>query len=67
MNPISRLKAAGYFISGASVLLLGAVSWKSAAEEPLLFVCLLAGMASSLAGMELRWRSHRREMAGSGR
>jgi hypothetical protein len=59
MNLISDLKGAGYLTSTASVLLLGIVSWKSASEKPLLMACLLAGMLLSVAGMILRWRSHR--------
>jgi hypothetical protein len=40
-------------------VLLGIVSWKNASEQPLLFACLLAGMAASILGMLLRWISHR--------
>lgn len=58
---VSLLKGVGYAISALSVVLLGIVSWKSASEQPLLFACLLAGMATSLLGMTLRWLSHRRE------
>jgi len=57
----SLFKGLGYLVSTVSVLLLGIVSWKSASEQPLLFACLLAGMASSIAGMTLRWISHRIE------
>ncbi|MBW8755145.1 MAG: hypothetical protein JF595_13530 [Sphingomonadales bacterium] len=59
MNLISDLKGAGYLTSSVSVALLGAVSLKSAAHEPLLLACLLAGMLLSIVGMMLRWRSHR--------
>ena len=55
---VSLLKGLGYLVSTASVLLLGIVAWKGAREEPLLFACLLAGMAASVAGMALRWLSH---------
>jgi hypothetical protein len=41
------------------VILLGIVAWQSASEQPLLFACLIAGMAASVAGMGLRWISHR--------
>lgn len=61
MNRASRFKAAGYITSTASVVLLGVVAWKGAAEEPLLLFCLIAGMIASIVGMELRWRSHRIE------
>jgi hypothetical protein len=56
---VSDLKGAGYLTSTASVMLLGAVSWKSATEKPLLMGCLVLGMLLSVAGMMLRWRSHR--------
>jgi len=57
----SVFKGLGYSISTISVLLLGIVAWKSASEKPLLFLCLILGMASSIAGMTLRWISHRIE------
>lgn len=59
MNLISDLKGLGYLTSTASVVLLGAVSWKSATEHLPLMVCLLLGMFLSVVGMMLRWRSHR--------
>ena len=55
----SLFKGLGYLVSAISVALLGIVSWKSASEQPLLFACLLLGMAASIAGMGLRWISHR--------
>jgi hypothetical protein len=55
----SLLKTLGYAVSAVSVMLLGIVSWKSASEQPMLFLCLLAGVAASIAGMVLRWISHR--------
>lgn len=61
MRRPSQLKAAGYLTSMVSVVLLGAVAWKSASHEPVLFACLIGGMIASLLGMELRWRSHRME------
>ena len=61
MTRPSVYKGLGYLTSALSVVLLGVVSWKSASEQPLLFVCLLAGMATSVLGMTLRWRSHRIE------
>ena len=59
MSLISDLKGFGYLTSTASVALLGVVSWKSASEHPAMMVCLLLGMLLSVAGMMLRWRSHR--------
>ena len=61
MTRPSIYKGLGYLTSAVSVLLLGVVSWKSASEQPLLFACLLAGMATSVVGMALRWTSHRIE------
>ena len=52
------LKSLGYLISVVSVLLLGAVSWKSASEHPLTLACLIGGMATSIVGMALRWSSY---------
>lgn len=61
MRLVSDLKGGGYLTSTASVALLGAVSWKSASEEPWMLACLVFGMALSILGMMLRWRSHRIE------
>ena len=61
MNMVSTLKGAGYLISTVSVLLLGILSWKSASEQPVLIVVLILGMLLSIAGMGLRWMSHRLE------
>lgn len=55
----SVFKALGYSVSTVSVILLGIVAWESASDRPLLFVCLIAGMAASIMGMALRWISHR--------
>jgi hypothetical protein len=55
----SSLKGLGYLISTISVVLLGIVAWKGASEQPLLLICLIAGMAASIVGMCLRWISHR--------
>ena len=57
----SIFKGLGYLVSTISVVLLGIVGWKSASERPLLFACLILGMAASIAGMGLRWISHRIE------
>ena len=67
MNAISTLKGLGYLVSTVSVLLLGVVSWKSASEQPLLFICMILGMLSSIVGMGLRWLSHRLEQKEKGR
>lgn len=56
---VSTLKGLGYLVSAFSVVLLGITAWKGACEEPLLLICLLAGMAASVTGMGLRWLSHR--------
>ena len=61
MNVVSTLKGLGYLVSTLSVVLLGIVAWKSASEQPLLFFCLILGMLASVAGMSLRWISHRME------
>ena len=66
----AAIKAAGYAISTVSVLLLGFVSWRSASRDPLLSLCLIIGMATSISGMGLRWLSYRvdeKEQRGSGR
>ena len=59
MRLVSDLKGAGYLVSTGSVVLLGAVSWKSAAKDPPMLTCLVLGMLLSVVGMMLRWRSHR--------
>ena len=61
LRDVSALKGRGYLTSTFSVVLLGIVALKSASESPLLLACLLLGMASSVAGMLMRWRSHRLE------
>jgi hypothetical protein len=61
VNVVSTLKGFGYLVSTLSVILLGLVSWKSASEQPFLFLCLILGMLASIAGMSLRWISHRIE------
>lgn len=57
------MKGFGYLVSTISVLLLGAAAYKGASEEPLLLLCLVAGMATSIAGMWLRYYSYRRDEA----
>jgi hypothetical protein len=51
----------GYVISTISVLLLGAVAWKTAAEDPWLMAALILGMLLSVVGMVIRWRAHDKE------
>lgn len=55
------IKTIGYAVSAISVILLGIVSWKAASADPLLLVCLLGGMTTSILGMGLRWISYRME------
>lgn len=59
MNSISMLKGAGYLVSAVSVMLLAAVSWQATATDSMLRLCLVVGALSSIAGMALRWMSHR--------
>lgn len=59
MDRVSRLKGGGYLTSTASVVLLAIPAMKSAMESPPMLASLLAGMGLSVAGMALRWRSHR--------
>jgi hypothetical protein len=54
----AKIKTAGYAISVVSVILLAIVSWKNAASNPLLAVCLFAGATTSISGMGLRWWSY---------
>jgi hypothetical protein len=56
---VSDLKGAGYLTSTASVILLGAASWRTASQTPASLVFLIIGMLLSVGGMLLRWRSHR--------
>jgi hypothetical protein len=48
-------KTAGYLVSTVSVACLGVVAWDGARERPLMLFLLLAGMATSVGGMLLRW------------
>ncbi|WP_423141745.1 hypothetical protein ACOYW6_13110 [Parablastomonas sp. CN1-191] len=61
MKKASRFKAAGYLTSTLSVGLLAVPAFKTALEQPVLAVALIAGMVTSITGMFLRWRSHRIE------
>ena len=58
------MKGFGYLVSIVSVFLLAAGSLKTASQEPLLLFCLIAGMATSICGMGLRYLSYRREQRG---
>lgn len=55
------MKAVGYVISIFSVILLGIVAWQSTVENPELKPYLIAGMATSIVGMLLRFASHEKE------
>lgn len=61
MNRASRFKGAGYLTSTVSVILLAIVAFKGAKHDPVLMACLILGAVTSVAGMGLRWRSHRIE------
>ena len=61
LSLVSRLKGGGYLTSSISVALLAIPGLKSALESPFLAACLVGGMAASIIGMYLRWRSHRLE------
>ena len=66
LSKVSRLKGGGYLTSTASVLLLAVPALKSALESTLMLACLTAGVLASIAGMMLRWRSHRLEQKKQG-
>jgi hypothetical protein len=55
------VKGFGYLVSTLSVLLLGAGAFKGASQEPFLLLCLIAGMATSIVGMWLRYASYKRD------
>jgi membrane protein DedA with SNARE-associated domain len=57
------VKGFGYLVSTISVLLLGAAAYQGASEEPLLLLCLIAGMVTSITGMWLRYFSYKRDEA----
>jgi hypothetical protein len=61
MKKASRLKGGGYLTSTVSVVLLAIPALKSALENGWLLASLIGGMALSVGGMALRWRSHRVE------
>ena len=51
----------GYLTSTLSVFLLAVPGIKASLEQPVLAICLAAGILTSIGGMLLRWRSHRLE------
>jgi hypothetical protein len=55
------IKTLGYLISSVSVLLLGLVAWDGVKDKPLLQICLVVGMASSITGMFCRWLSYQQK------
>jgi hypothetical protein len=55
------LKLVGYLVSCVSVICLGIVSWSGAAEKPLMLALLIAGMATSIIGMLVRFWSYVRD------
>ncbi|MBX7249370.1 MAG: hypothetical protein K1X35_10060 [Caulobacteraceae bacterium] len=57
MNKAILWKGGGYLISSVSVLLLGLVSWDGAKEHPGLQAALVAGVATSIIGMGMRFRA----------
>ena len=57
------LKGLGYIVSTVSVILLGIVAWPKPDEPQWKALILAMGMLASVAGMGLRWLSHRKEKA----
>ncbi|HKP33802.1 MAG TPA: hypothetical protein VJT70_03365 [Sphingomicrobium sp.] len=58
-------KALGYIVSIVSVFLLGAIAWPKAGDPGWHEPVLIAGMATSIAGMAFRYKAHldqRREL-----
>ena len=55
------LKGLGYFISTMSVVLLGIVAWPKPGDPAWQAVVLVLGMLASVAGMGVRWLSHRQD------
>lgn len=51
-------KGLGYLTSILSVLLLGAVAWPGRGDPGWHLLVLLAGMATSIVGMALRYKAH---------
>jgi hypothetical protein len=57
------LQGVGYLISTVSVGLLGIVAWPGPDEPQWKVVAIVLGMAASVAGMGVRFLSHRRDRA----
>jgi hypothetical protein len=53
------VKGFGYVVSTVSVILLTMVAWKGVAETPELKLLLIAGAATSIIGMIMRYLAHR--------
>ncbi|MFL6733635.1 MAG: hypothetical protein ACJ8EY_02940 [Sphingomicrobium sp.] len=56
-------KGLGYLVSIVSVMLLGGVAWPKPSEPDSHQWVLIAGMATSIIGMGLRYIAHRKEQA----
>jgi hypothetical protein len=54
-------KAAGYLVSIVSVFLIGAVAWPGPQDPSWAKGVLIAGMATSIIGMGLRYVAHLKE------
>ncbi len=54
-------KGAGYIISIVSVLFLGAAAWPKSGDPDWIQPVLIAGMATSIAGMIFRYIAHFKE------
>ena len=57
------LKGLGYLISTVSVVLLGVVAWPKPDESQWKAIVVICGMLASVAGMGIRFLSHRKEKA----
>ena len=55
------MKGYGYQVSTGSVFLLAVPGIKSAQENALMAACLVLGMIASIAGMGIRYLSHRKD------
>ena len=55
------LKALGYLVSTASVILLGIVAWPGPDEPKWKAIVTVLGMVASIGGMGLRFLSHRKD------
>ena len=51
-------KGLGYLVSIVSVLLLGAIAWPTSTDPRWHMPVLIAGMATSILGMGMRYRAH---------